>query len=45
LWGVMVGHMEQMLKHMEAMGPEKGTMHHGGMGGHPSPAPTEPKPE
>jgi hypothetical protein len=45
MWGVMVGHMEQMLKHMESMEPGKGTMHHGGMGGPPSPPPTEPKPE
>jgi hypothetical protein len=44
--------MEQMSKHMEAMGPGKGMMspdrvHHHDMDGPPpnSPPPTEPKPE
>ena len=46
LWTVMVGHMEQMSKHMDAMGHEgkmgSGMMHHGDMGGAP---PSEAKPQ
>jgi len=40
LWTVMVGHMEQMMKHMNAMGPGmgRGMMRHGAKGG-PPPAP------
>ena len=41
LWTVMVGHMEQMMKHMQAMGPGMGMgpgmMHHRQMGGPPTP--------
>ena len=48
MWTVMVGHMEHMMKHMDAtgsggmMGP--GMMHHGDMGA-PPPPPSEPKPQ
>ena len=43
MWVVLVGHMEQMLKHMESMGP--GMMHEHGMGGPPSSPAVEKKPE
>ena len=49
MWTVMVGHMEQMMKHMDAMGPGgmmgPGMKHHGGMGAAPPSPPTEPKPQ
>ena len=49
MWTVMVGHMEQMMKHMDAMGPGKGMgpgmMHHGDMGTPPTPPPTQAKPQ
>ena len=49
MWTVVVGHMEEMQKHMDAMGPGGMMghgMHHGGMGGPPSPPPpAEPKPQ
>jgi len=49
MWTVMVGHMEQMSKHMEMMGPDgmmgPGAMHHGEMGGHATAPPAEPKPQ
>ncbi len=49
LWTVMVGHMEQMVKEMGSMGPGMGMgpgmMHHRGMGGPPTPPPTEAKPQ
>ena len=46
MWAVMVGHMEQMSKHMDEMGPGKGTMHHHGDMGDPAAAPpTEAKPQ
>lgn len=46
MWTVMVGHMEQMSKHMDEMGPGKGLMHHHGeMGGPATPPPAEPKPQ
>lgn len=43
MWEVLVGHMEQMMKHMKSMGP--GMMHEHGMGGPPSSPPVEEKPE
>ena len=43
MWEVLVGHMDQMLKHMESMGP--GMMHEHGRGGPPSSPPVEKKPE
>lgn len=46
LWTVMVGHMEQMLKHMEDMGPGMGMMsHHHDMKGAPAAPPSDKKPE
>jgi len=44
LWAMMVGHMEQMLKEMDSMGPGMmgpGMMHHGGMGGPPANPPDQ----
>ena len=37
LWDTLVGHMDRMLQHMESMGP--------GMGGPPSPPPSEKNPD
>ena len=49
LWAVMVGHMEQMMKHMGAMGHEgmmgPGMMHHDRKGSPPAPPPAEPRPQ
>lgn len=46
MWEVLVGHMEQMLKHMESVGPgamAPGMMH--GTGGPSGLAPPEKKPQ
>lgn len=40
MWDTVIGHMEQMQKHMESMGP--GMMHGQGMGG-PPPSPKQPQ--
>ncbi len=40
MWETMVGHMDQMVKHMESMGPGMGP----GMGG-PLPSPPAQKPQ
>ena len=49
MWTVMVGHMEQMMKQMDAMGPGgmmgPGMMHHDHRGEAPAPPPAEPKPQ
>jgi hypothetical protein len=49
MWEVLIGHMDQMLKHMDSMGPGSGMgpgmMHHPGMGGPPPAPPVEKKPE
>jgi hypothetical protein len=49
MWEVLIGHMDQMLKHMDSMGPGSGMgpgmMHHPGMGGPPPVPPVEKKPE
>ena len=46
LWTVMVGHMEQMMKHMEDMGPGMGMMpHHHDMKAAPAAPPSDKKPE